>query len=210
MRPDAFDLGAKASNVTTTLRLPADRWALFAAGSGVGPAILYWGEIIAFLLTAWFVGRSGRSPLATHEWVLLGLGLSTLSWGVLALVAVWLFAMRWRGSWAGEVSRWQFNAVQVVLAGLTFVAVSSLLFSGIRDGLLSTPDMGVIGPGSQRGSFSWFVDRTNGVLPEPMVLSFPLWVFKTLVFAWAVWAAFAVLRWLRTAWHAWRSNGYWR
>jgi hypothetical protein len=43
-----------------------------------------------------------------------------------------------------------------------------------------------------------------------MVLSFPLWVFKTLVFAWAVWAAFAVLRWLRTAWHAWRSNGYWR
>lgn len=210
VRPDALDLGAKASNVTTTLRLPADRWALFAAGSGVGPAILYWGEIIAFLLTAWFVGRSGRSPLATHEWVLLGLGLSTLSWGVLALVAVWLFAMRWRGSWAGEVSRWQFNAVQVVLAGLTFVAVSSLLFSGIRDGLLSTPDMGVIGPGSQRGSFSWFVDRTNGVLPEPMVLSFPLWVFKTLVFAWAVWAAFAVLRWLRTAWHAWRSNGYWR
>ena len=142
--------------------------------------------------------------------MLLGLGLSTLSWGVLALVALWLFAMKWRGNWAGGVSRWQFNAVQVVLAGLTFVAVSSLLFSGIRDGLLSTPDMGVIGPGSNGGSFSWFVDRTDGTLPQPLVLSLPLWVFKTLVFAWAVWAAFAVLRWLRTAWHAWRSNGYWR
>ena len=209
-RPDLLDLGAPASNVTTTLKLPADRWALFAAGRGVGPAILYWGEIVAFLLTAWFVGRSGRSPLATHEWVLLGLGLSTLSWGVLALVALWLFAMKWRGNWAGGVSRWQFNAVQVVLAGLTFVAVSSLLFSGIRDGLLSTPDMGVIGPGSNGGSFSWFVDRTDGTLPQPLVLSLPLWVFKTLVFAWAVWAAFAVLRWLRAAWHAWRSNGYWR
>ncbi len=210
VRPDALDLGAPASNVTTTLRLPADRWALFAAGSGVGPAILYWGEIVAFLLTAWFVGRSGRSPLATHEWVLLGLGLSTLSWGVLALVALWLFAMRWRGSWKGEVQRWQFNFVQIVLAALTFVAVALLLFSGIRDGLLSTPDMGVIGPGSYGGSFSWFVDRTGGALPQPMVLSLPLWVFKALVFAWAVWAAFAVLRWLRTAWHAWRSNGYWR
>ena len=209
-RPAALDLGAPASNVTTTLSLPADRWALFAAGPGVGPAILYWGEIVAFLLTAWFVGRSGRSPLRTHEWVLLGLGLSTLSWGVLALVALWLFAMQWRAGWAGEVARWRFNAVQAVLAGLTFVAVSSLLFSGIRDGLLSTPDMGVTGPGSYGGRYSWFVDRSSGALPRPMVLSLPLWVFKTLVFAWSVWAAFAVLRWLRTAWHAWRTNGYWR
>ena len=209
-RPPALDLGAPASNVTTTLKLPADRWALFAAGSGVGPAILYWSELVAFLLTAWLVGRSGRSPLATHEWVLLGLGLSTLSWGVLALVALWLFAMKWRAGWAGAVSRWQFNLVQGALAVFTLVAVSSLLFSGIRDGLLSTPDMGVTGPGSYGGSYAWFVDRTDGTLPQPAVVSLPLWVFKTLVFAWAVWAAFAVLRWLRTAWHAWRSGGYWR
>ena len=209
-RPGVLDLGAPASNVVTTLALPADRWALYGAGAGVGPAFLYWGEIVAFLLTAWFVGRSGRSPLATHEWVLLGLGLSTLSWGVLALVALWLFAMQWRGGWAGEVARWRFNAVQLGLATLTFIAVSALLFSGIRDGLLSTPDMGVTGPGSHNGAFSWLVDRTSGELPRPVVLSLPLWVFKALVFAWAVWAAFAVLRWLRTAWHAWRTNGHWK
>lgn len=209
-RPAALDLGAAANNITTTLALPADRWALYATGAGVGPAILYWGEIVAFLLTAWLIGRSGRSPLATHEWVLLGLGLSTLSWGVLALVALWLFVMKWRAGWAGEVSRWRFNFMQVLLAGLTLVAVTSLLFSGIRDGLLSTPDMGVMGPGSHGGQFTWFVDRSSGALPRPMVLSLPLWVFKTLVFAWSVWAAFAVLRWLRTAWHAWRTNGYWR
>ncbi|MGE0580676.1 MAG: hypothetical protein AB7P31_00880 [Steroidobacteraceae bacterium] len=210
VRPGTLDLGAAASNVTTTLELPADRWPLYASGSGVGPAILYWSELVAFLLTAWFVGRSGRSPLATHEWVLLGLGLSTLSWGVLALVALWLFAMQWRAQWAGDVSRVRFNFVQVALAALTFFAVTSLLFSGIRDGLLSSPDMGVAGPGSYGGRFSWFVDRTGGVLPQPMVVSLPLWVFKAFVFAWAVWAAFAVLRWLRSAWHAWRSNGYWR
>lgn len=210
VRPDHLDLGAPASNVSTTLRLPADRWTLIARGEGVGPAILYWGELVAFLLTAWFVGRSGRSPLATHEWVLLGLGLSTLSWGVLALVALWLFAMQWRGGWAGDVARWRFNAVQVALAVLTFAAVSALLFSGIRDGLLSTPDMGVAGPGSDDGHFSWFVDRASGVLPQPAIVSLPLWVFKALVFAWAVWAAFAVLRWLRMAWHAWRAGGHWR
>jgi len=208
--PEPLDLGVPASNVRTTLSLPADRWALFAAGDGVGPAILYWSELVAFLLTAWLIGRSGRSPLRTHEWVLLGLGLSTLSWGVLALVAIWLFAMKWREGWAGQVARWQFNAVQVLLAALTFWAVTALLFYGIRDGLLSTPDMGVTGPGSGRNQYSWFLDRTGGALPRPMVLSLPLWVFKALVFAWAVWAAFAVLRWLRAAWNAWKSGGYWK
>jgi len=210
VKPEPLDLGVPASNVRTTLSLPADRWALFAAGSGVGPAILYWSELVAFLLTAWLIGRSGRSPLRTHEWVLLGLGLSTLSWGVLALVAFWLFAMQWRAGWAGQVARWRFNTVQVLLVALSFFAVSSLLFSGIRDGLLSTPDMGVTGPGSGGNQFAWFQDRTGGALPQPMVLSLPLWVFKALVFAWAVWAAFAVLRWLRAAWNAWKSGGYWK
>ncbi|HNS26483.1 MAG TPA: hypothetical protein PKN91_00025 [Steroidobacteraceae bacterium] len=210
VKPEPLDLGAPASNVRTTLSLPANRWALFAAGDGVGPAILYWSELVAFLLTAWLVGRSGRSPLRTHEWVLLGLGLSTLSWGVLALVAIWLFAMKWREGWAGQVVRWQFNTVQVLLAVLTYWAVTALLFYGIRDGLLSTPDMGVTGPGSGGNRYSWFLDRTGGALPRPMVLSLPLWVFKSLVFVWAVWAAFAVLRWLRAAWNAWKSGGYWR
>ncbi|MGD9598060.1 MAG: hypothetical protein AB7G76_02205 [Steroidobacteraceae bacterium] len=209
-RPDPLDLGVAASNVTTSLALPADRWALLAIGPGVGPAILYWGEIVAFLLTAWAVGRSGRSPLRTREWVLLGLGLSTLSWAVLALVALWLFAIRWREGWSGAVPRLTFNLVQVLLALLTLVAVGALLFSGIRRGLLSTPDMGVVGPLMGEGRFAWFVDRTGGALPRPSVFSLPLWVFKLLVFAWAVWAAFAVLRWLRTSWHAWRSGGYWR
>jgi hypothetical protein len=210
VKPEPLDLGLPASNLRTTLSLPTDRWALIAAGSGVGPAVLYWSELVAFLLTAWLIGRSGRSPLRTREWVLLGLGLSTLSWGVLALVAVWLFAMQWRGGWAGQVARWRFNTVQVLLVVLTFFAVTSLLFSGIRNGLLSTPDMGVTGPGSGGNQYSWFLDRTGGALPQPMVLSLPLWMFKALVFAWAVWAAFAVLRWLRVAWNAWKSGGYWK
>lgn len=209
-RPAPLDLGVPASNVTTTLALSPDRWALLSFGPGVGPAVLYWSQLVAFLLTAWFLGRSDRSPLRVHEWVLLGVGLSTLSWGVLALVALWLFAMKWRATWRGEVHALTFNVVQVALAALTVIAVFALLFSGIRDGLLSSPDMGVIGPGSGGNRFTWFLDRSGGALPQPLVLSVPLWVFKVLVFAWAVWAAFAVLRWLRYSWEAWKCDGYWR
>jgi len=85
---------------------------------------------------------------------------------VFALTAAWLFAMRWREGWQPreETPRWRFNGVQVLLAGLTFIALMTLLFSGIRNGLLSAPDMGVVGPNWYYGVFTWFQDQTAGVL----------------------------------------------
>ena len=211
VQPDAVDLNSPASNVRTTVRLPEDRWPLLAYGGGVGPAILYWGEVVVFLIMAWLLGRSQHSPLRTHEWLLLGVGLSTLSWSVLVAVGVWLFLMRWREKWDGSaLPQWQFNAVQVLLALFTFFAVSSLVFSGIRYGLLAQPDMGVVGPGSGGNTFAWFMDQTASALPQPSVISAPMWIYRLLMFAWAFWIAVALVRWLRFAWHAWTAREFWR
>jgi hypothetical protein len=87
---------------------------------------------------------------------------------VLLLVAAWLFALEWRQRWDGAsgaagiapVSRRRFNAVQVLLAALTIIAVGTLVFAGIRQSLLASPDMGVTGPGSFGTTFVWFLDRT--------------------------------------------------
>ena len=117
--PGAGEPQRRASNVSTTIRLPEDRWLLWVSGPGVGPAVLYWSELVVFLATAVLLGRWKHSPLRTHEWLLLGLGLSTLSWWVLVLVGAWLFALRWRESWSGDVPRLQFNFVQAMLAALT-------------------------------------------------------------------------------------------
>jgi len=207
-QPSAVDLQSAASNITTRLQLPEDRWALLAAGPGVGPAIVYWAELAIFFVTALLLGRSKYSPLRVHEWLLLGLGLSTSSWTVLVTVALWLFALRWRESWAGDVSRRRFNFVQVALAGLTIVAVSGLVFWGIRESLLSSPDMAVVS--SDYGAFTWFMDRTASVLPRPEVVSVPMWIYRALMFAWALWIVVALLRWLRWAWSAWKTGGIWR
>jgi len=210
-RPDRVDLHAPASNVQTTLSLSADRWPLFAVGAGVGPAFLYWGELLVFLVVAFVLSRAPYSPLTIGEWLLLGFGLSTLSWGVLVVVAAWLFAMRWRerSSTATTLARSRFNALQVGLAALTVVAVAALVFSGVRYGLLAAPDMGVAGPGSYAGTFSWFVDRTNATLPQPTLYSLPMWVYRATMFAWALWIAAALVRWLRFSWRAWSMGGYW-
>jgi hypothetical protein len=229
-QPARVDMHASASNVETKMSLPADRWPLFAMGRGVGPAVLYWSELAVFMITALLLGRWKRSPLRTHEWLLLGFGLSTLSWAVLALVAAWLFAMDWRQRWSGAgvtgnagvgvghamtlgtvpVTRWRFNTVQVLLAALTVIAVGTLVFSGIRQSLLASPDMGVTGPGSFGTSFAWFVDRTASALPQPTVISVPMWVYRALMFAWALWLVLALLRWVRWSWQAWKTHGLWR
>ena len=210
---EAVDLGSPASNIATRLQLPDDRWPLFALGrgAGVGPAVLYWGELLAFLVVAMLLGRWQHSPLRRHEWLLLGLGLSTLSWFVFALVAAWLFAFRWRAQLAPEsMSRRRFNVLQIALAALAFFAITSLIFSGIRYGFLSTPDMGVVGADSGGTAFSWFRDQTTGALPQPLVISAPMWLYKTLIFLWAGWIAIALTRWIRSAWESWTHGGFWR
>jgi hypothetical protein len=145
--------------------VPAGRWLLAVGGGGVGPAILYWAELAVFVALALLLGRLTRSPLATHEWLLVGLGLSTFSWSVLLLFAVWVFAFDWRSRWKAEVAPSVFNATQIALALLTLVALGSLL-AAIPNGLLGTPDMHVTGSASHAGHLEWFHDRVVDALPR--------------------------------------------
>ena len=168
-------------------------------------SVLYWGELVVFIAVAWLLGRWARSPLKFHEWLLLGLGLSTQSWVVFGLTAAWLIVMRWREGWApsSDLPPMRYNIVQVVLAAFTFITIVTLVFSGIRNGLLAQPDMHIAAAGGEWGQYSWFVDQTRGALEGPTLLSVPMWVYRGLFFAWALWMAFALVRWLRWAFNAW-------
>jgi hypothetical protein len=70
--------------------------------------------------------------------------------------------------------------------------------------------MGVVGPGSGGNTFAWFMDQTASALPQPSVISAPMWIYRLLMFAWAFWIAVALVRWLRFAWHAWTAREFWR
>ena len=207
-RPDVVDLQAPASNVATHIALPEDRWMLFARGGGVGPAILYWAELVVFIVIAVLLGRYVRSPLTTRDWLLVGLGLSTFSWSVLLLFAIWVFAMQWRSGWRAAVAPRLFNAVQVLLAVLTVIALVSLL-AAIPNGLLGRPDMRIEDPMFDLSALNWFHDRVSGTLPQPFVLSVSLWFYKAAMLAWALWLSFALVRWVRWAWQAYGTTGLW-
>lgn len=210
IRVPNIDLNVASSNVSTVMRLPDDRWLLYAAGRGVGPAILYWGELIVFIGVAIALGRSRYSPLHRHEWLLLGLGLSTFSWSALLLFASWMFTMHWREGFAvAQLSRRTFNLLQAALILLSLAAVVSLV-AAIPYGLLGNPDMRIAGAGQGAHELSWFNDQASGTLPTAWVLSISGWWYKTAMLLWALWLAFALARWLPMAWHALGQGGFWR
>lgn len=207
--PD-IDLGAPASNIEIALSRPNDRWLLGTTGPQLGPAVLYWSELAVLVLFALILGRSGLSPLRTRHWLLLGLGFSTFSWPVLGIVAAWLLVCGGRERLdASTLDGWRFNLVQVVVGGLTVVSLLAILGS-LPQGLLGTPDMHVTGHNSYGTELGWFADSSESLLPVASALTVPLWIYKVLILAWALWLSFALVRWLPWVWNCFSADGYWR
>jgi hypothetical protein len=209
MTPE-IDLGAPASNIELALSRPNDRWLLGTRGPKLGPAVLYWSELAALILFALILGRIGLAPLHTWQWLLLGLGFSTFSWPVLGLVVVWLLACGARAKLSTDgLTWWRFNLAQVVIGWLTVAALLAIIVT-LPQGLLGTPDMQVTGHNSYGTQLGWFADRSESVLPIASAFTVPMWIYKTLILAWALWLSFALVRWLPWVWKCFSSDGLWR
>jgi hypothetical protein len=202
------DLGAPASNITMRLTLPQNRWLLGTSGPRLGPAVLYWPELAALILFALLLGRVSWTPLKTHHWLLLGLGFSTFNWPVLAVVVAWLLSAGAREQWRTRLPWRQYNATQAMFALFTVIALLSIIVS-LPSGLLGTPDMHVTGNGSTGNSLVWFADRSDSALPVASAWSMPIWIYKVLILAWALWLSFALLRWLPWVWRSFAKEGFW-
>ncbi len=206
----AVDLGAPASNIELAISRPVNRWLLGTTGPQLGPAVLYWPELVALILFAVILGRIGLSPLGTRHWLLLGLGFSTFSWSVLALVAVWLFACGLREKLgAGGLDWWRFNLVQLAIGGLTVIALLAIVTT-LPQGLLGTPDMHVTGHNSFGTELGWFADRSDSLLPVASAFTVPMWIYKALILGWALWLSFSLVRWLPWVWRCFSGDGFWR
>jgi hypothetical protein len=198
------NLTREFSNLSTRVNLSNNRWLLGVSGPGYGPAVIYWGELIFFILLAIGLSRLPFSPLSYWQWLVLGLGMSTFSWPAMALVAAWLLGSQWRRQQAliihenSEKQGYEPLASWLTLIS-TVIAVLALI-AAVPYGLLTTPDMGVIGNGSFKNSLYWFLDHGNGSLGEVSIYSFPIWIYKGLMLLWATWLSFSLIKWLGLIW----------
>lgn len=209
-RTPKVDLGVPGVNAQVNVNVPGDRWLLFMGGPRLGPAVLFWSTLFVVLLVSFALGRVRSVPVRSWQWMLLGVGLSQVHVVMAAAFASWLLWLGHRGRKdTSRDSPWWFNTQQVLLAGWTVVALI-LLCVAVYQGLLGHPDMQVSGNGSSGDQLRWFLDRTDGALPQPWMVSVPLLVYRLLMLAWALWLAYTVLHWLRWGWAAFSSGDLWK
>lgn len=207
--PPEINLNAPSSNITTQVNVSNQRWILWAKGPLLGPAILYWGELLAFILIALLVARVKFSPLHTLQWLILGLGLSLNNWGVLVLIALWFAAVtasRYRPEKTDYVI---FNLSQLFLYAFSAMAIISLL-AVVPISLLSHPSMGIEGYQSYGNTLTWFADRADGQLPGVTILSISVWFYKAIMLVWVLWLSTSILSWVKWAWKIIGVHGYWQ
>jgi len=206
----AIDLGITSVNHSLTVKMPYSRWILLVGGPDIGPAVLFWGELLAIILIALLLGQVSITPLSTLQWLLLGLGLSQIPVPFGAIVVGWLLLLGLKKKYAGEIKQpVSFNFMQIFQVIMTFLALACLLFV-IQRGLLGSPDMQIGGNGSSGHTLNWYQDRNDIVLPAAWVFSLPILSYRILMLAWAMWLAFSLLRWIRWGWDCFSTGGFWK
>ncbi len=207
-RAPRVDAGSPGVNISVVMKVPQDRWLLWLEGPDWGPVPLFWSLVIIVLIAAPILRRVPYTSLRTWQWALLGLGMVPASAFAPLAVVVWFAALGYRRE--KPPSRWwTFNLYQLVLVGTTLVALAALYVS-IQQGLLGDAPANIAGNGSSRTQLAWYVDRMDGVLPQPAVWSVPIWVWRVLMLAWSLWLAWSLVRWLPEAWQAFAGGGWWR
>jgi hypothetical protein len=211
-RSSPLSLGIDSVNAHIGVKLPPDRWLLWADGPRLGPAILFWSLLIVVLLVALILGRVTRLflPLSTLSWFLLGIGLTQVSlFSGLAVVA-WFLLLHYRSKLDPQVNEPLFNLVQTGVVVLTLIFIA-ILFWSVQQGLLGYPSMQVEGNDSSAYRLNWYQDRLDEAFPQVGVISVPLLIYRALMLAWALWLAFSLLSWLKWGWAAFSKGGiYWK
>lgn len=207
---EPVDLGTESVNASLEMTVPSSRWILLTGGPQVGPAVLFWGEMLVIILIALLLGRIKLTPLNTLQWLLLSLGLSQVPAPIAAIVVAWLLLLGLRRKRGHEITHaTAFNLMQVVLVLLTLAALGALFFA-IQQGLLGHPDMQIGGNGSSGHSLRWYQDRAGSLLPSAWVITVPLLAYRISMLLWALWLAIALLRWLRWGWDCFSESSAWK
>jgi hypothetical protein len=201
------DLGLASVNVNLNIGLGQDRWVLFTMGPKLGPAVLFWGVLIVIVMLSVGMGKIRLTPLKARHWFLLLVGLSQIPMESAGLVIAWLMLLGWRKTQTVTGIRY-FNALQVIIGGLTVISLG-MLFLAVERGLLGSPDMQIIGNQSSAFNLNWYQDRSPATLPVATLISVPLIAYRLLMLAWSLWLAVSLLNWLKWGWECFSSNGLW-
>ncbi|WP_455210927.1 hypothetical protein [Kaarinaea lacus] len=203
-------IGATNVNHHITLSVPRDRMVLFVGGPAMGPAVLFWGVVIVFLLASIGLAQcKNLIPLRYWQWALLSIGLVPVSVKSALVVIGWFFIVGFRFRLEADTYKWKFNLYQTVLVGFTLITAATLVYA-VSKGLLGSPNMQIYGNGSSQYNLNWYQDINRDLLPPAWMITIPMVVYRILMLLWALWLAFSIIRWSKWFWQSFSTHGYWR
>ncbi len=208
-RSPVFDLGAEAVNADVSIKVPKSRWILWVAGPRFGPAVLFWSYLLVVIIAAVALGRYSSTPLNTLQWILLGIGLTQIPPVMAIAVVGWFILMGIREKNPFDEKALLFNCAQLLIFLVTVIALWCL-YVAVKNGLLGIPDMQISGNGSSNFLLHWTQDRIQANMPEVLVVSLPMYVFRVLMLFWALWLAYSLLKWLKWGWECFGTGGFWK
>lgn len=189
-------VGSALNNVDIVVRPSADRWILWTGGISWGPCVVFWSKLILIILLCLALAKIGVLPASPIGAVLVGSGLATLPLILMVVPLAWLASLsllpKLEGRYGG-IPRW-FRMVGFI--GVSIVAIS-LWYSVVQTGLMFQPPMLIAGNGSTSSALKWYVDHVDGQLPNPWVVSVPLWIWRLVALAWSTWLVTALFGWLK-------------
>ena len=207
-RMPEIDIGSEATNIDMTIERRQQRWLLYATGPSWGPAVLFWPHLVMLLIIALLLNALRGVPLKPYEWILLVIGMSQLPYVALIPIVAWFAVLSLRAQSPAD-AWWKFNFVQLFIVGLT-VAATITLYAAIHTNLLFDVDMQVRGANSTQDMLHWYIDRSDGQLGAPGIVSVPILIWRVLMLAWAFWLVSRLLAWLPWGWSAFSKGGLWK
>lgn len=196
------------ANIHHKMIMGESRWVLWIGGAGIKPTVLYWSQLVVMLLVVSILVKLNWTPLRFWQWLLIGMGFSTIHWGGALIVVLWLHLISWRQnrSWVGDRGQFQQVAMIVTAIASLFVVITALPKS-----MLSSPDMHIQGFGSNANQINWFIDKVSSTMPDRWVISLPLWCYQAFILIWALWLAVMLVSWVRWTigmidWQGWQSK----
>lgn len=203
------DLRLPSVNAHSLIQLSKDRWVLWVQGPILGPAVLFWSVLFVLLALSIALGWSRQTPLKSWQWFLLAIGLSQTSPALMVVVVACLIGLSFRKRLTNSLTTVQFNLMQLSLIGMSLVSMC-IMVAAVANGLLGSPDMQIAGNGSYSSLLKWYQDRVSDTLPQPEIISVPIWVYRVLMLLWAMWLARSLLNWIKWGWEALSDGQFWR
>ncbi|QDP00688.1 hypothetical protein [Thalassotalea sp. PS06] len=203
-----FNLNAPISNIRNQMPLTSERWLLATSGPAVGPAVVYWGELLVFIFVALILTKANIAPLSLWQWLLLGVGISTNNWSVIVMLALTFAAIRFYQK-PEDNKHWRiYNLGKLTISLFALFSMLALL-AVIPMALLSAPDMGIAGNNSGSYGLNWFADRSDGETSSIWILSLPILVYKAVMLLWVMWLSFTFIGWVKWGWKRLTDDGFW-